>query len=231
MYFRFSLCFLTLILLSINLSASGIQTFVGLWENDEASYPLIEISQNDHGIRVQAWEKSEEGLQSIGTVEAEIFERVSTRDDATLTATFHMHESQTLFVFSTNGLKVQAKTVTLSNLGRSARHNLITYSKKDLAPAPQTTVVSGMIFGSAVGFAKSTASIFHLTLYGPNDMQKVVQTVAFNQDKSYRFEGLPDGKYWLFVDSRGSTGIQAFPSYEEIEIEDGVPKKLNVEFR
>lgn len=92
-------------------------------------------------------------------------------------------------------------------------------------------VYSGSISGSVTGRARSTASIFQISLYGPDNGNRYVTTHFFSQDRNYKFENLPDGTYFVAVESKGSTAIMAYPDFAKITIENGKAIVQDVELK
>jgi hypothetical protein len=216
------------------LSASGLHNFTGTWLNQEAEFPRLEILMEAETIFIHAWGTCGDVICDWGKVKAEAYERVGKgRVGPTLTATFERDNRQVLLVLSTNGNQVEAKMVSMQLLDASTQHAIFQYEKEiESVPEGELTAnknqATGSIYGVAEGMAKTTCSIFHLTLYGPDNPNRVLGTRYFSRDRTYEFEGLEDGTYWLIVDSKGSTGIQAFPAYQEIQIKDGQPYIQNV---
>jgi hypothetical protein len=90
-------------------------------------------------------------------------------------------------------------------------------------------VNAGVIFGEATGPAQHIASIFQISLYGPDEASRFHSTQPLHQ--GYRFEHLPDGLYWLFIEARGTSAAQAEPSRKLIQMEAGQSIHHPVELR
>lgn len=101
------------------------------------------------------------------------------------------------------------------------------YSGGELAEAS----LYGSIAGEAYGTAKSTATIFQVTLTGPDDPQRYFATKSFGPAKAFQFDRLPPGRYWLHVGTGAGTMIQALPNQQELYVEPGKNYISNVEFR
>ena len=78
----------------------------------------------------------------------------------------------------------------------------------------------GSIHGEVRGRARSTASLFHVSLYGEGGYQ-LIRSLPLDRDRGYRFEGLPDGAYWLEIETHGPTGVRVSPSGQWIEVRQG----------
>lgn len=92
-------------------------------------------------------------------------------------------------------------------------------------------LATGTIEGRAIGQAQGTAALFAVSLYGPNDRRTFVRTQPMGRYRQYRFEGLPDGVYWMYVESRGQTLVQAYPSEMQIVVRNGQATIQDIEFK
>jgi hypothetical protein len=91
----------------------------------------------------------------------------------------------------------------------------------------------GSISGKVTGMARSTASLFHVSLYeqGPGSRRRLVQSQPLNHQRGYRFENLPDGEYWLYVGTQAPTLIEAYPATVRVRIKKGQTLSQDVELR
>lgn len=94
-----------------------------------------------------------------------------------------------------------------------------------------SSTMLGSISGEAFGAAKSTATIFQVTLYGPDDPKQYYATRSFGSAAEFHFDKLPSGMYWIQVSSGAGTIIKALPAQEQIFVEQGKNYISNVEFR
>jgi hypothetical protein len=88
---------------------------------------------------------------------------------------------------------------------------------------------SGSIHGQAIGPAQAMASLFQVSLYGPDEASRFHSTQSLHE--GFSFEHLRDGTYWLFVEPRGSTGVEATPDRNLLRIEQGRMIELPIELR
>ncbi|MEM6343558.1 MAG: hypothetical protein AAF927_06740 [Bacteroidota bacterium] len=234
------ICFLLIVFFANTAFVAGVSSFTGNWSNEEAPISDLQITMQGDEVFVQVWENTEEGKQDWGRVRAERYDRVGQDNQLpTLTATYELNNRQVLIVLSSNGYKIEAKLVSFSHASLETEHAVYHYEKvgktksvvveKTKDAEVSTNTHSGQILGKALGMAKSTASVFHLSLYGPDNPNQVQGTQTFSREKTYEFSNLPDGTYWLIVDSKAMTGIEAFPAYQEIVIKDGKSYVLDVE--
>lgn len=86
---------------------------------------------------------------------------------------------------------------------------------------------AGSIHGEVRGRARSTASLFHVSLYGEGGYQ-LIRSLPLDKDRGYRFEGLTDGKYWLEIDARGPTGVRVSPRGQWLMVRQGQPVEQHV---
>ncbi|MEL7340308.1 MAG: hypothetical protein AAGM67_07470 [Bacteroidota bacterium] len=240
MYYRHHnlIIFLLIVFIANSAFVSGIATYKGRWTNENAPISELKITEEGGEMYIQVWETTAEGKQDWGKIKAERYDRVSQREMLpTLTATYELADRQVLLVLSSNGKDVEAKVLSFSHQSLQTDHAVYQYHKtkqvsteniasKSLEAARSH---SGQIVGKAMGMARSTASIFHLSLYGPDNPNHVQGTQTFSSEKTYEFSNLPDGTYWLIVDSKAMTGIEAFPAFQEIVIENGKSYVLDVE--
>ncbi|MEO1448238.1 MAG: hypothetical protein AAFV07_01855 [Bacteroidota bacterium] len=102
---------------------------------------------------------------------------------------------------------------------------------KATAEAPTTEAPNGAIFGSVVGKARTVANIFSVSLYAADQTREFISSQPLQHDGQFSFEALPDGTYWMFVESQGPTVIEAFPSAIKITVVNGQASKQDVELR
>lgn len=96
---------------------------------------------------------------------------------------------------------------------------------------PPVVSPRGMIFGSVVGKAKTVANIFSVSLYAADQSREFISSQPLQNDGQYSFDALPDGTYWMFVESQGPTIVEAFPSAIKISVVNGQASQQNVELR
>jgi len=92
-----------------------------------------------------------------------------------------------------------------------------------------TAFETGSIHGQATGPARAVASLFQVSLYGPGDASRFHSTQSLHD--GFSFEQLRDGTYWLFVEPRGSTGVEATPDRTIFRVERGQMIELPIELR
>lgn len=95
--------------------------------------------------------------------------------------------------------------------------------------ASDAGTATARIEGHPTGPAQHVASIFQVSLYGPNEASRFHSTQSLHE--GFRFESLPAGTYWLFVEARGSTGVEVSPSRQLIQVKPGQTLTLPVELR
>ncbi|MFK7926407.1 MAG: hypothetical protein AB8H47_30950 [Bacteroidia bacterium] len=231
--------FLLIIFLANTAFVNGVTSYTGSWSNEAAPISDLKITTQGEEIFIQVWENTQTGKNDWGRVQVDSYARVGQDNDLpTLTATYELDNRQVLIVLSSNGQKIEAKLVSFSHNSLETEHAVYQYEKvADIEnlivenEVEETVNLSyrGQILGKALGMAKSTASVFHLSLYGPDNPNQVQGTKTFSIEKTYEFSNLPDGTYWLIIDSKAMTGIEAFPAYQEITIKDGISYVLDVE--
>ncbi|RMG29461.1 MAG: hypothetical protein D6730_03895 [Bacteroidetes bacterium] len=83
------------------------------------------------------------------------------------------------------------------------------------------TLKKGIIVGEAQGPAKSLASLFQISLYGPDDKKAFVTTRPFDLKGQYEFENLTDGKYWIVLTNKSGTAVKVSPKKKVVEVKAG----------
>ncbi|MEL6253389.1 MAG: hypothetical protein AAFR87_15365 [Bacteroidota bacterium] len=195
--------------------------FEGTWINQRSVIPQLKITLERNNILVSAWENNEGRLRSLGTVNAELVRSVL-RVQEMLTATYR---------FSNGALNIRLipegedMRVTIKDGYRETEY---LFYKKDPFEGAKSV---GSIYGEILGPAKSTASIFQILLYGPDNGNKLIMRKPLGRNKAFSFEGLPDGTYWMVVKARGVTRILPFPSEKKIIIRNGEAINQNVELK
>lgn len=97
------------------------------------------------------------------------------------------------------------------------------------AAPSEPSAEAGSIKGEATGPARAVASLFQVSLYGPGDASRFHSTQSLHE--GFFFDGLRDGTYWLFVEPRGSTGVEASPDQKLFRVEQGRVIELPIELR
>ncbi|MEZ4826405.1 MAG: hypothetical protein R3C61_08940 [Bacteroidia bacterium] len=209
-----------------------IRQYAGVWVNAQTGsfLPEIEIFAENDGLFVQAkgncvsedcqWQKTEAFPVSFAA---------DGNTGAMIKAAYHSNEREVQIEMEPEGanMLVRVKELVVTEDEKIARNYLYTFLRKNQAESHQTGSISGSIFGKA----RSTASIFRISLYGPDNGNQYISTHHFSQGQEYRFENLPDGQYFVMVESRGSTEIEANPSFARVMIKNGEALTHNVELR
>jgi hypothetical protein len=219
MVFRTLFLPLALLLHFLPLPAHGANaSLLGAWVSEGAALPRIELEMRDGILLLRGWQQGPEGMEEIGMAAAEPLAEAGPESFraqlplregiGSLTARF---SEETLWVELASPLAPGMKA---------------TYAYRREAPAAR-----GSISGRVIGLARSTASIFHLYLYGPNDPNTLYSSQSFGKEKAYAFHDLPDGDYWIRVESQAVTAIQAVPSRAEMKIRGGQPVVMDVELK
>lgn len=197
--------------------------FTGTWINQNSLIPRLEITNERDLIFVSAWGRSETGLTHMGTVAGRYLSPVSSHNREVLTATYGSDGDvlNLRLIQDEQGMRVRIS-------GTYTEVEYLTYRK---AFTENTQKWNGSISGEILGPAKSTASIFQILLYGPDNGNRLINRQALGRDKAFSFEGLPDGIYWMVVKARGATRILPFPSEKKIIIRNGEAVHQDVELK
>lgn len=210
----------------------GPEIFSGVWVNsvEDAVVPFIELTEEngslfiratgdcggydcDWGVRpVLAASKTSSGQNSV----AALFEV----NDREIDLNLHLEGKN---------LTVRVRETVHEDEKRISRNYLYTFLRRDAEN--EEASATGSISGSIFGRAQSTRSIFRVSLYGPDNGNQYISTYNFSKGNSYRFENLPDGTYFMMVESKGATAIEAYPSFTKIKIVNGEAQTQNVELR
>jgi len=196
--------------------------FTGTWVNHSSLIPKLKITSDRDNIFITAWEKSHKGLMQIGTVAAGQPYSASSLESRVLTASYQI-KGDVLNLRLTEdrqGMRVQIS-------GPYTEITYFTYKKE----YGEKNVWNGSISGEILGPAKSTASIFQILLYGPDNGNNLINKQPLGRNKTFSFEGLPDGIYWMVVKPRGATRILPFPSEKKIIIKNGDTIHQDVELK
>ncbi|MEL6676555.1 MAG: hypothetical protein AAFR61_30375 [Bacteroidota bacterium] len=207
--------------------ANSWKGFLGTWVNQTSEIPRIVISQQGNSTYIKAWGKCPSGTCELEKVEAQSFSKASGEAKPVLVAAFRNRENRKLQVrLKQHSGELLAQIEGIEEKASSA-WMLIRYrrevSKELKAKKPEAKKAglqfTGAIMGKATGPAKTTASVFHLSLYDADG--DMISTQAFGRDRTYRFSNLADGMYYIVVASRGMPHIQPFPSQKQLIIKDG----------
>lgn len=197
--------------------------FTGTWINPNSLIPKLEITNERDLIFISAWGRSESGLRHMGTVAGRYLSPVSSYNSSVLTATYGS-DGDILNLRLTQD--EQGMRVRIS--GTYTEVEYLTYRKEY---TENNKKWNGSISGEILGPAKSTASIFQILLYGPDNGNRLINRQALGRNKEFSFEGLPDGIYWMVVKARGATRILPFPSEKKIIIQNGEAIHQDVELK
>lgn len=96
--------------------------------------------------------------------------------------------------------------------------------RKGMSDSPEASTCS--ISGRATGARKEFSREYRINLYGPT-RSKYRATTTFGSDYRYRFSGLPEGQYWIVLDTRGDYGWGPAPSSRAVNCKGNV---TNVDF-
>lgn len=197
-------------------------SFTGTWVNPYSLIPKLEITNERDNIFISAWGKSEQGLTHMGRVAARYLNSNSASSPRTLSATYHADGD----VFNLR-LTQDNQGMHVRISGKYTEVEYLTY-KQEFAEKKNW---NGSISGEILGPAKSTASIFQILLYGPDNGNRLINRQALGRNKAFSFDGLPDGIYWMVVKARGVTRILPFPSEKKIIIQNGEAIQQDVELK
>lgn len=211
-----------------------ISKFTGVWINTQAGafLPEIEVLAENDLLYIQAkgncagedceWPKTEAMPVSFAS---------EGRSDASISVVYRIADREVQIEMAPSGeeMTVRVKDMLIKDDEKISKNYLYTFLKKNQSTSESS--VLGSISGSVFGNAKSTASIFRISLYGPDNGNQYITTHHFSQGKEYRFEHLPDGTYIVMVEARGSTEIEANPSFAKVLIKNGEALTHNVELR
>ena len=225
-------CFNALIL-----PEASAQTLTGKWINSqEGSYlPEITISEVNGGYFVEA-NGNCQGC-NWGQVEAMPAAKTSANASEAVAAVYQFDgkEVRISAVIKGENLEVRLSEYIDHEDEKQSYNYLYSFlrpkggSSANGARIHSGGSASGSISGSVFGKARSTAGIFQISLYGPNN--RYISTHYFSRAKEYSFENLPDGTYFVSVESKGSTAIEAFPEFAKIIIKNGKAYQHDVELR
>ena len=226
------LCFLLLFLNITGIRANDFSNFVGTWTNDDADIPKLSISIESNHIFVQAWGKCGDGTCDWGRVSAKPSTRPSMKQVGIMTAAYEFNQKEAHLALSTSGDHMKARiTWLIPASGKQIVSEYIYYRNlNNNLTFKDSKLATGSIQGKVFGPARSISSIFHASLYGPNDGNRLVKSTYLSA-QTFNFQNLPDGEYWLVVDCMGSTVVQAFPNQKRIIIKDGELVIQNVELK
>lgn len=202
---------------------------LGRWLPANAELPQLYVHANANGL----WVDAERAcfLGDCGTLSSASFtQRVAHQSNPKLSVSYRLPTGTAYLSLQIMGQRLiaywQIETV-------EGRHAFDEVYHRALAPTRTRSTVmgGGSIQGKAIGSGQSTASLFSVSLYGPDNPRKFVKNQPLGRYRNYRFEGLADGVYWLYVESRGHTSVQAFPSRIQVAVQNGQASIQNIEFR
>ncbi|MEZ4774510.1 MAG: hypothetical protein R3D00_15100 [Bacteroidia bacterium] len=213
---------------------ADISKFTGVWVNTQpgAFLPEIEVLAENELLFIQAKGNCIDDDCVWGKAEAmPVSFAADGRSDEFLSVVYRNTNREVVIEMAPSGedMTVRVKEILLKDDEKISKNYLYTFLKRD--KSSQEAVELGSISGSVFGNAKSTAGIFRISLYGPDNGNQYISTHNFSQGQEYRFEHLPDGTYIVMVEARGSTAIEANPSFAKVLIKNGEALTHNVELR
>ena len=94
-------------------------------------------------------------------------------------------------------------------------------------PQPATCSISGRAYGSGV----DKAPVFHVSLYGPDNLQAHRGTRPFDASGRYTFTGLPPGRYRLIVDTKADVWVGPHPASRDVDCRGGAETGIDFELK
>jgi hypothetical protein len=98
---------------------------------------------------------------------------------------------------------------------------------RDHAAVGETCTLSGR----ATGPEARAATLFNIALYGPNQRDRYHERGRFNASGQYAFRRLPQGQYWLLLDTRADIKVTASPRERVVTCRGGSVTNLDFAFR
>jgi len=90
-----------------------------------------------------------------------------------------------------------------------------------------TCSISGMVRGPGV----ELASVFRVSLYGPDDLRTVKETRPFDASGRYTFTGLAPGRYRVGVDTKADVMVGPHPPYRSVDCHGGAVTGIDFELK
>jgi WD40 repeat protein len=119
------------------------------------------------------------------------------------------------------------KLITVGNDKKFSVWKLSENGNDSSATGSGSCAISGKVFGSGV----NSASIFSISLYGPDNKTIPRATKHFSNALNYEFSNLPNGRYWLTVDTKADTPIGPHPPERLVQCAGTEIKNINFELR
>lgn len=208
----------------------------GAWESD---HPMIkELRVDTDGTNWYVDARGEQDNRIIHWERAYLQALTSSSEnvEADMSATLLAARGQLTITFGREGQNLIAHAVfthfTRGEAQRDEHEILLQRTGERNLQAKSVHIPSqstGNVEATITGPASSVASIFHASLYGPNEPSFFVSTQSLRPFVS--FENLEPGIYWLVVEARGSSGVQAFPDRQRLLIEQGEITACTIELR
>ncbi|MCI4667761.1 MAG: hypothetical protein MRZ79_06335 [Bacteroidia bacterium] len=219
----FTLKLQIILILALGISPLFAQNlkYSGMWSPSNDKYPNLIISSNQGSTNIHA-----SGGFIGSRTEALRFQQVASNGNTEIQVIFPGKNGNINLKLQFSGENLRA---TWSKPEVSGQFFRTVYSK-DLS-SKNISSSRGTIKGEAVGKAKSTASIFQVSLYGPDNNHNFISTQSLGKDGGYNFDSLKDGEYWLYIESRGNTIIEAFPAVQKVMIQNGNASVINIELK
>jgi uncharacterized protein with LGFP repeats len=100
-------------------------------------------------------------------------------------------------------------------------------AREQKATKPADCSISGRAYGPGV----AQASVFRVSLYGPDDLHVHRKTQPFDASGRYAFTGLPRGRYRVTVDTKADLMLGPHPSRRDVDCRGGAEKGIDFELR
>jgi Mn-dependent DtxR family transcriptional regulator len=215
--------------LNLLLGPTASAQISGEWINTQKGSVLSEITILEESGRLYIDPKGSCQGCNTGRKAVVSATRTSQGVESSLSSIYQINGEEVRILASLSDHKLTVKLQQKTTHGGEihSENFLYTFEKKDNT----NKKYSGSISGSVIGRARSTASIFQISLYGPDNGNRYVSTHFFSRDRTYKFENLPDGTYYVTVESKGSTAIVASPDFAKITVENGKAYVQDVELK
>ena len=223
------------------------QSFLGMWLCPEAPAPRIMIKQDkqDAQLQVRLWRLLEE-QDMVEEVPNDLLHCDLTRGGENIVMLRVMANMDSVAYWmeiSAMDQHLQVRFLPQEQSGNPIRvyqyRRHMTASKHQQVGVigdrgtviNQPTGSSGLIEGQATGKASIAASIFRIDLYGPNNKKQFFASRNFDHAHRFRFDGLPDGKYWLIVRPQSQSDLSASPDKVKIKVKDGSHHPIKIKIK
>ena len=218
-FYSFKRSFLAVLLGCLSLLTVKAEMITGIWHSSHENFAQISILEEGRHFKIQAFRRCEAGYCSWSETVLE-----------NNVASFRSASALIDMEIQNRGNTLEALVVIqrFDQHGAHYEESQIIFERIEQAmPTRASSHANGVIFGQATGPAKQAASIFDVSLYGPDSEEHLLAVQSLH--RGFQFDHLEDGLYYLHINPTNGSAVMVKSDLILIRIEKGRQYKVDPE--